>query len=73
MARKSATKSVTVGEFYNNWAHCGIKNVPVVDGDVCPTAKQATNERRAVREKNHTQGHILLEEARKIRSDIAHG
>lgn len=73
VARKSDTKSLAVGEFYNNWAYCGIRVVPVVDGDVRPTAKQATNERRANREMKRIAGHILVKESNKLRRDLAQG
>jgi len=73
VARKSDIKSIAVGEYLNQWAHCAIKAVPVVDGDERPAAKQASNERRANREKSRIEGHILLKEANKIRSDLASG
>lgn len=73
IARKSDTKSVAVAEFYNDWSHCGIEVVPVVDGDVRPDCKQATIERKANREKNRIEGFMLMKEANKIKSDIANG
>ena len=39
VARKSSSKSEAVAAFYNNWGHCGLAVVPVVDGDIRPTCK----------------------------------
>ena len=72
-ARHSSNKSLTVGHFYTKWAKCGIKVVPVVDGDIRPTAKQATNSRYAKREKARVQGHVLLKEACAIKREISNG
>jgi hypothetical protein len=62
IARKSENKSVLVGAYYRDWALCGLNVTPVVDGDVRPTCKQATNERIALNEKTRIRGHILLKE-----------
>ena len=51
VARKKPSKSEAVAEFYKKWALCGLAVVPVVDGDIRPTCKQASNERIASREK----------------------
>ena len=67
LAVKSGNKSTAVGHFYNQWAKCGLKVTPVVDGDVRPTSKQATNARIAEREKSRIKGHILLKEAQTIK------
>ena len=72
-AGKSANKSTAVGQFYSNWAKCGLKVTPVVDGDVRPTSKQATNARVAEREKSRMKGHILLKEAQTIKRNISNG
>lgn len=61
IARKSDTKSFAVAEYYNNWAHCGIQVTPIVDGDVRPTCKQASNERVADREKSRVHAFRLFE------------
>ena len=73
IARKSDTKSVTVAEFYNDWSHCGIQVVPVVDGDNRPICKQASVERKGDREKSRIKGYMLMTEANKIESDIVNG
>ena len=73
VARKSDTKSSAVAEFYCRWSHGGIQVVPVVDGDVRPTCKQATIERKGKREKNRIEGFMLMKEVNKIKSDIANG
>ena len=73
VARKSDTKSSAVAEFYCRWSHGGIQVVPVVDGDVRPTCKQATIERKGNREKNRIEGFMLMKEVNKIKSDIANG
>jgi hypothetical protein len=39
IARKSEIKSAEVAEFYKKWSTCGIKVVPIVDGDVRPTCR----------------------------------
>ena len=73
VARKSEIKSVTVAEFYKRWSSCGIKVVPIVDGDVRPTCKQATNERIAQRDKSRIQTFMWLKEVNKLKSDISQG
>jgi hypothetical protein len=73
VARELEIKSVAVAEFYKQWSTCGIKVVPIVDGDVRPTCKQASNERIADREKNHIRAFLLLKEVNKMKSDIAQG
>jgi hypothetical protein len=72
-ARKSEIKSVTVADFFKQWASCGIKVVPIVDGDVRPTCKQATNDRIAERDKDRIQAFLLLKEVNKLKRDIAQG
>ena len=73
IARKSELKSSAVAEFYKQWSTCGIKVVPIVDGDVRPTCKQASNERIAERDKNRIRAFLLLKEVNKMKSDIAQG
>ena len=73
VARKSEIKSVAVAEFYKHWSSCGIKVVPIVDGDVRPTCKQATNKRIAERDKNRIRVFLLLKEVNKLKSEIAQG
>ena len=73
IARKSGTKSVAVAEFYNEWSHCGIQVVPVVDGDNRPICKQASIERKGNREKSRIEGFMLIKDANKIESDITNG
>lgn len=73
VARKSEIKSATVAEFYKHWSSCGIKVVPIVDGDVRPICKQATNDRIAKRDKNRIHAFLLLKEVNKLKSDIAQG
>ena len=64
---------MTVAEFYKRWSSCGIKVVPIVDGDVRPTCKQATNERIAQRDKSRIQTFMWLKEVNKLKSDISQG
>ena len=73
VARKLEIKSVAVAEFYKQWSTCGIKVVPIVDGDVRPTCKQASNERIAERDKNRIRAFLLMKEVNKLKSDIAQG
>ena len=73
IARKSDTKSASVASFFNDWAHCGIKVVPIVDGDVRPVCKQATIERKGKREMVRIEGFTDMKDANKIKSDIAQG
>ena len=73
IARKSEIKLAAVAELYKHWSSCGIKIVPIVDGDVRLTCKQASNERIAKREKNCIQVFLLLKELNKLKSDIAQG
>ncbi len=47
--------------------------VPIVDGDECPTCKQATNEHIALRDKSRIQAFLLLKEVNKLKRDIAQG
>lgn len=72
-ARYSSNKSMAVGMFYREWANCGLQITPVVDGDVRPTCKQATNKRIAMREKARVRGHILMKEAQTIKRNISNG
>jgi hypothetical protein len=73
IATKSDNKSASLGTYYRDWAYCGLKVVPVVDGDVRPTAKQATNERIAKREKSRILGHVLMKEAHTLKRQLAVG
>jgi hypothetical protein len=67
VARKSSSKSETVARFYHEWALCGLHVVPIVDGEIRPVCKQASNKRRSDREKGRIEGFRLLNEAKKIR------
>jgi hypothetical protein len=60
VASKAPNKSLSVGHFYGEWAQCGIKVTPVVDGDVRPTSKQATNKRVAQGERARIKGHACF-------------
>jgi hypothetical protein len=70
---KSSNKSLSVGYFYGEWSKCGIKVAPIVDGDVRPTSKQATNVRVAKGELARIKGHVLLKEACAIKRAISNG
>lgn len=72
-ANKSNRKSCAVAHFLRERSLGGIKVVPVVDGDVRPNCKQASNERRAGRELKRVEGLSLLKEVNKMRSDINNG
>ena len=73
VANKSNNVSMAVAAYYRDWAHCGLKVAPVADGDVRPTAKQATNERMAKREKARIQGHILMKECHALKRNLSTG
>ena len=40
-------------------ASCGLTVVPICDGDICPKCKQATNKRKAERERSRIKAFIL--------------
>ena len=73
IARNSDNKSVLVGAYYRDWALCGLNVAPIVDGDVRPTCKQATNVRIANKEKARIRGHVLLKEVHTMRRNIVNG
>ena len=71
VAMKSCSKSEKVAAFYNDWAQCGLAVIPVTDGDVRPTCKQASNLRIADREKERIQSFIIMAEANKKKREIS--
>ena len=48
-----------VANHLTKWAHYGLHMTSVCDGDVRPKCKQATNERKASREKDRIKAHQL--------------
>ena len=74
VARKSSSKSDAVAAIYNNWVHYGLVVVPVVDGDICPTCKQAYNEPIARKDSsNRIESFWLMAEANKKKREITNG
>ena len=59
---KVGRNAQSVANFLTKWANHGIHMNPVCDGKVRPIYKQATNERKANREKNCIKVHHLRTE-----------
>ena len=59
---KVGRNAQSVANFLTRWASHGIHMNPVCDGKARPISKQATNERKANREKNRIKAHHLRTE-----------
>ena len=72
VGRGALSKSAASATYCERWEKCGITFVPVCDGDR-PVCKQATNERRATREKNRIKVFHLQKEIRQLQNKIDEG
>ena len=73
VAFKGGKNPVWLAQFLVGWARLGLQVTPVCDASTRPQSKQASNKRRAVREKKRIKAAVLRAQLREDRMRLIHG
>ena len=73
VAFKGGKNAVWLAQFLVGWSRLGLEVTPVCDASTRPRSKQASNKRRAEREKKRIKAAVLRAELREDRDRLMHG